>query len=185
MKKVLFIILSLLMLSACGEPQARRPVTVKSGEFFKESVDRNRQLLAHEEQLIQSIIEKDSLQTYFSSPNGYWYYYNKKNDTVSYYPKSDDVIKLTYDIRTLDNQTIYSKEEIGEPVIKVDKEELFPGLRTALKLLNKGETMTFLFPSAMAHGYHGDDDKIGTNIPLISTVTLIDIIEISKDSISK
>ena len=49
------------------------------------------------------------------------------------------------------------------------------GLRDGIKLMKKGETITFLFPSHMAYGYHGDDKKIGTNEPLICTVTLNDI----------
>ena len=35
--------------------------------------------------------------------------------------------------------------------------------------------VTFLFPSHMAYGYHGDDRRIGTNEPIICTVTLNDI----------
>ena len=37
------------------------------------------------------------------------------------------------------------------------------------------EKVTFIFPSHMAFGYHGDNKKIGTNEPLICTVTLNDI----------
>ena len=39
----------------------------------------------------------------------------------------------------------------------------------------KKETISFLFPSHMAYGYHGDDQKIGINQPIICTVTLKDI----------
>ena len=38
--------------------------------------------------------------------------------------------------------------------------------------MKKNETVTFLFPSHIAYGYHGDNKKIGTNQPLICTVTL-------------
>jgi FKBP-type peptidyl-prolyl cis-trans isomerase len=41
--------------------------------------------------------------------------------------------------------------------------------------MNEGETVTFLFPSHMGYGYHGDNDRIGTNVPLVCTVTLNDI----------
>jgi hypothetical protein len=40
--------------------------------------------------------------------------------------------------------------------------------------MHKNEKETFLFPSHMAFGYHGDDKRIGTNVPLICTVTLND-----------
>jgi hypothetical protein len=46
------------------------------------------------------------------------------------------------------------------------------GLRDGIKRMHKNETVTFLFPSHMAYGYHGDNKKIGTNESLIVTVTL-------------
>ena len=38
--------------------------------------------------------------------------------------------------------------------------------------MKEGEVVTFLFPSYQAYGYYGDNHKIGTNIPLMSEVTL-------------
>ncbi len=46
------------------------------------------------------------------------------------------------------------------------------GLRDGIKMMHKNETVTFLFPSHIAYGYHGDNKKIGTNQSLICTVTL-------------
>lgn len=48
------------------------------------------------------------------------------------------------------------------------------GLRDGIKLMHKTEKVNFLFPSHMGYGYHGDDKKIGTNQPIIVTVTLND-----------
>jgi hypothetical protein len=48
------------------------------------------------------------------------------------------------------------------------------GLRDGIKLMRKKEKVTFLFPSHMAYGYHGDTKKIGTNLPLLCIVTLHD-----------
>jgi FKBP-type peptidyl-prolyl cis-trans isomerase len=57
----------------------------------------------------------------------------------------------------------------------VDKQNILMGLRHGIKLMKKSEKVTFLFPSHMAYGYHGDDRRIGTNEPIICTVTLNDI----------
>ncbi len=51
------------------------------------------------------------------------------------------------------------------------------GLRDGIKRLHKNETVTFLFPSHMAYGYHGDNKKIGTNEPLMVTVTLRNFVQ--------
>ncbi len=40
--------------------------------------------------------------------------------------------------------------------------------------MHKKEKIAFLFPSHVAYGYHGDERRIGTNEPIICTVTLND-----------
>ncbi|WP_340199147.1 gliding motility-associated peptidyl-prolyl isomerase GldI [Ascidiimonas sp. W6] len=183
MKKIGLLILISSLLIGCSDPEPRRPISIKSGSFNQKSVDRNIELLAAEEKLFSEIIEKDSTTNYLRSSNGYWYFYNIKQDSSAYQPMEDDLVKISYDIRSILNDTIYSNLDIGVTTIKVDKEELFPGLRTSIKLLREGETATFLFPSSMAYGYHGDNEKIGINVPLISTVKLIEVVERAKDSI--
>ena len=43
--------------------------------------------------------------------------------------------------------------------------------------MKKGEKITFIFPSQMAYGYYGDDNKIDANTPLICEVIVRDIIK--------
>jgi gliding motility-associated peptidyl-prolyl isomerase len=76
---------------------------------------------------------------------------------------------------TFSNDTIYSKEDIGTLTYKVDKQDLFPGLRNSIKLLKENESATFLFPSSLSYGYHGDNNKIGVNVPIKSTITILNI----------
>ena len=182
----LFPIFAILSFMGCQGPEARRPIKVKSGSYFKESIERNRQLLASEEKLIKQIIDKDSLHLYENSANGTWFYYESKNDTSDYYPKTDDLVTLSYNLISLTNDTIYSMEEIGVQRYKVDKQDVFPGLRSSVKLLKENERATFLFPSSLAYGYHGDDHKIGVNVPLKATIHILKIERASQaDSIPK
>ncbi|WP_149276931.1 gliding motility-associated peptidyl-prolyl isomerase GldI [Pareuzebyella sediminis] len=170
------------MFIGCGEPEPRRPVEVKSGTFFKESVERSKRLLAAEEEQIKAIMASDTAHEYDHSTTGSWFYYDVKNDQTDYYPQPNDLVTLSYNIVTFDNDTLYSKEDIGTITYMVDKEELFPGLRNSIKLIKEGETATFLFPSSLAYGYHGDNNKIGVNVPLKSTLTILNI-EKQKDSL--
>jgi gliding motility-associated peptidyl-prolyl isomerase len=179
----IILILLLVFFAACGNPEPRRPIEVRSGSFFKESVERNRALLAEEEKVIQDIISKDTLHTYMASPNGFWYYFETKNDTATYHPKTNDQILFSYNLMTLDNDTIYSTKDIGPTSYVVDKEQLFPGLQNAVKLLKISEKATFVFPSLQAYGYQGDNNSIAPRTPLKSSVELHTII-IHKDSLN-
>lgn len=173
------------LLFACGGPEPRKPLEVRSGSFMKESVSRNRALLAREEEKIKNLIANDSLNTYHSSTEGSWYYYRRQNANEGASPQPGDLVTLQYDILSLDNDTIYTKEEIGTVsylVDKEDKDQMFPGLRNSVKLLGESETATFLYPSSLAFGYLGDKRKIGPNTPLKSTITILKI-EKQQDSI--
>lgn len=181
MNRLLYIAFLLLMCQ-CGGPEARRPVKVKSGSFLKESAERNRELLAQEEKMIQSIIEADSLNQYYTTDFGAWYFYANQVNKDLPTADADDLVTLNYNVVSFENDTIYSKEEIGTIRFRVDKEDYFPGLRNSVKILKAGEEATFLFPSSLGFGYHGDGDRIGTNVPLKCTVNLLEI-EKSKDSI--
>ena len=116
-------------------------------------------------------------QIYFQIKSKQFVYNDKmkKNDTATYLPKPNDLVTLTYSIMGFDNDTIYSGEEIGIKKYKVDMEELFPGLRYSVKLLKEGEIATFLFPSSLGYGYQGDANKIGVNVPLKCTLTILRI----------
>ncbi len=167
----------LIFIMGCKEPEPRRPVQQKSGSFFRESVERSKQLLAKEEALIQSLIEKDSIHQYQSSPSGFWYFYENKSDGMAPPLSVDDEALIQYNLMSLSNDTIYSAEEIGIAQVKVDKSQLFPGLRNGLKVLREGEKATFLFPSSQAYGYKGDNNSIGSNVPLKSSVEVLKILK--------
>ncbi|MFS4415749.1 gliding motility-associated peptidyl-prolyl isomerase GldI [Maribacter sp. 2307ULW6-5] len=175
MKSAPLLFMLMLLVAACQGPEPRKPVQKKSSSFFKASVERSKKILAAEEKKIQQIIEEDSLKHYIESNFGAWYHYLKVNDTASYTPKKGDRVLINYNLLTLDNDTLYTTEEIGDLHFGVDQEALFLGLREAVKVLKEGERATFLFPSSIAYGYDGDRDRIGTNVPLKSTLTLLKI----------
>lgn len=182
MRTALSIILA-LALAHCKGPEPRKPEEVRSGSFYKESIERNKILLAKEERAIREIIEKDSAHRYIASPNGFWYYFEKENDTARYLPKEGDQILFTHSLMTLAGDTLYTADELGPTSHMVDRQQLFPGLQNAVKLLNINEKATFLFPSDQAYGYQGDNKAIAPLTPLRASVELHTII-IHKDSLN-
>ncbi len=164
-----------LLISGCSQQQARQPISRSSGTFLNESVIRNKKLVSEEEAKIDSIIKSDPNRKYIASDKGYWYRYDVRNYNDTLRPKKGDIANFNYELKDLDGNIIYSELELRPQEYHVDKEQkIIMGLRHGIKLMRKNETVTFLFPSHMGYGYHGDDRRIGHNQPLICTVTLTD-----------
>lgn len=174
-KKLAIVVLGILFVTSCSQQQARKPISHSSGTFMKESVERNIKLIASEEDKIESIIKSNPEINYLASTKGYWYYYQNRNTTDTLTPKKGDIAYFNYEIKDLDGNIIYSELELRPQEYYVDKEQkIMMGLRDGIKLMRKNETVTFLFPSHMGYGYHGDNRRIGPNEPLICTLTLTD-----------
>jgi len=175
--KLVLLFFILFFLGSCQEEQARRPVSRSSGTFMKESVIRNKKLIAAEEKIIDSIIKNNPDKTFLASKKGYWYTYEIQNQSDTLRPKRGDVAFFEYEINDLYGNVIYTALELRPQKYLVDKQEIMMGLRDGIKLMRKNEKVTFLFPSHIAYGYLGDKNRIGPNIPISCTVTLTDFIK--------
>lgn len=169
-----FIFIALLTVVSCKTPEARRPEKQATGTFIEDSAERNKKIFETEKNQIEALINADSSVTYQSSDSGFWYHYITKDTLASQKPVLGDQVTFTYNIKSLDGSVILSEEENGLQQYKVDQsnQELISGIRDGIKLMKVGETITFLFPSYKAYGYYGIDNKLGTNVPIQSTVTL-------------
>ena len=173
--KIIVLLLVFITLQACKQQQqARMPISRSSGTYMKESIERNKKLVAGQEGKIDSIIKSNPKIQYIASKKGYWYHYEIKNDRDTLRPKKGDVALFDYEIKDLKGNVVYSEVELRPQTYKVDKQNIIMGLRDGIKLMRKTEKVTFLFPSHMAYGYRGDTKRIGSNQPIICTVTLND-----------
>lgn len=177
MNKIILFLLGLLFFVSCKSPEARKPISVKTGSFIDASVERNKKLNAKEQASIQKILSEKKVD-YLRSQSGFWYYYNTKSEIDSLKtPSFGNIVNFNYEVKNLSGEIIYSKDEIKTQTYAIDQQEIFTGMREGLKLMKAGETVTFLFPSQKAYGYYGDQLKIGTNVPIICEVTVNSIIE--------
>ena len=181
MKHLLLILIFAIALVSCKSPEARLPESVQSGSFIKQSAERNKKLNESERLRIETLISKDSSKNYIVSENGFWYHYQTQIEKDTITPQFGDRVNFNYAVSDLNGTVIYSKEDIGTKEYLMDQEILFNGLREGLKLMKPSETITFIFPSQVAYGYYGDDNKIGTNIPIICQVTLNTLIQNKND----
>ncbi|QIE58182.1 gliding motility-associated peptidyl-prolyl isomerase GldI [Rasiella rasia] len=174
MHKFSYVLLLLMLVVSCKSPEARRPEQRFSGSFIKKSAERNKELYQKEEAFITQLIAQSPDTEFESSPNGFWYFYNSKDTLATAVPKKGDVVTFTYNVKDLKGATILTEADNGLQHYKIDEsnQELISGIRDGLKLMKEGETITFIFPSYKAYGYYGIEEKLATNTPIQSTVTL-------------
>ena len=172
-KLILFVLMVTFFVSSCKHNQeARRPISRATGTFMKKSIERNKKIVAGEEGQIDSLIKSNPKIKYLTSKKGYWYTYITQNKIDTLVPKKGDIAFFNYEIRDLKGNIIYSELELRPQTYAVDKQNIMMGIRDGIKLMHKNEKVTFLFPSHVAYGYHGDDKKIGPNQPLLCTINL-------------
>ncbi|AEE20086.1 protein involved in gliding motility GldI [Dokdonia sp. Hel_I_63] len=177
MRNLIFLF-SIFLIVSCSETVARRPVSQKTGSYVKtETISRNKELIAQDEAAIKKFIASDTLNIYNPSPNGFWYSYIAKDTLGKQAPQVGDLVLFNYNLATINGKELVTQEELGNTVTQIDQSnpDIITGIREGLKLMKEGETMTFLFPSYKAYGYYGFEDRIPSNTPVRSTVTLLEI----------
>ncbi len=172
MNKTVTLLLCLLVVYSCKSPEARKPVSVKTGSFMDASIVRNKALHIEQKGLFEDYMNNHPNEEFIASANGFWYAYNSEKSIDTTTAKFGDIVNFNFDIKRINGDQVYSEEELKTRNYAMDQEKLFSGLREGLKLMKEGETITFLFPSQKAFGYYGDNDKIGTNVPIICKVTV-------------
>ncbi len=155
--RINIILILLLIIVSCKEPEARKPVSSKGETFFKESIELNKKLNVEEEEFILDYIKTDSLTKYISSPHGFWVTYIAKDTLNSKSMKRGDKVLFSYEVNDFYDNNIYLLQEKN---YRVDEEILIQGLQEGIKLLKENEEVIFLFPSYKAYGYFGDKNKI-------------------------
>lgn len=162
--------------------EPRRPVTKSKSYTLADTSNEMKKINQIEDKKVKFYMQQDSLASYNSSSSGYWFTYLNKVESESPNPVKGDLVELEYEIRSLKNELIYSKEDLGTKVYNVDKEDFIPALQMGIKQMKVGETVKFVIPSYSAFGIAGDENKIGINQSIISIVTLLNIKKENEDN---
>lgn len=166
----------ILFFTACKSSEARIPIKQNSGDLFEISIQKNKDLNSKEYAKIKTFID-NSNEMFAASSSGFWFRYDLENMQSIYKPEFGDQVFYQYAVKNLNGNYIYSPNETEEKSYYMEQQDLIPGLREGLKLMKRGEKMTFIFPSQLAYGFYGDNDKIGPNTPLIYEVSILKIIQ--------
>ena len=107
MKNLHLILIFAIIIVGCKSPEPRRPVSVNTGSFIKESAERNKARNKIERQQIETLIASNFKDKEFLiSENGFWYHYNLKSEDDTITPKFGDLVAFNYDILDLNGQPI-------------------------------------------------------------------------------
>lgn len=168
------LILSLISLAACKSKVVQYPVSFEDDreKFMEFSQDRNKQILAEDNELIQNYIDSTGLEFHKTS---YGFWISNPGEATSTMAKYGDMVKYKYEVRGFDNRVIYSESENGVQTVLLGRTDIPRGVHIALELIEKGDSATALFPSFMVYGGYGDRNKIAGNEPLIFKIQMLDI----------
>ena len=175
MKYKIIVLISLLVFVSCANPKPRKPITHTGRMDMSQSIAYNKKLFSLEKKAFLAIIAKDTIHQYIDSKQGYWYAYEEKKPLDSITPSKGDEVVFTYDVKAINGEIIYTQQELGKKTYRVDQQDFMQGIQEGIKMMKVDEKIIFLLPSQKAYGYYGDENKIGTNIPLIVSVRLLEI----------
>jgi gliding motility-associated peptidyl-prolyl isomerase len=167
------LIIFILSLISCKTPELREPLNKNRQYSTQKQDDAYQNTMAKEQALFKKIREANPKRKFINSGSGFWYYYLHQVKENTPLPKYSDKVNFRYEVYSIKGDTIYSEKELGKRVYYVEQQALMQGLKDGIKLLKKGESARFFFPSFKAYGVHGDEKKINKpNIPLICKITI-------------
>ena len=168
--KLVFIIsiISIFTLNSCNEREARLPVSVSSGVDYTQSIELSKKINQREERAFRKYVENQELKFERSSFGFIYHITNNSSDLI----KSQDEVKYTKIVEGLDGNVIYNSVV---KIIAVDHQDEIKGMHEGLKLMSEGSEAIFIFPSHQAFGFHGDDNKIKSNTPLVYKVKVLGV----------
>jgi gliding motility-associated peptidyl-prolyl isomerase len=169
------ILLLIAFLFSCSSPKARKPISHGSGFDQSASIAFNKKLYQSESQVIKNYIAQDSMHHYINSQYGFWYKYVHEIADDTIFPSKGNKVSFLYNVSDFNGNIIYDTETLGRQTYVVEEQEMIQGIQEGIKNMNQGEKVIFLFPSHKAYAYHGDENKIGPNTPIIVKLELLNI----------
>ncbi|WP_303849939.1 FKBP-type peptidyl-prolyl cis-trans isomerase [Apibacter mensalis] len=169
------------ILFSCQKKEIFLPVTNSKSAYGKKLLENSKAREDKERDFLQNWISKreDSLHLKFvPTSSGIWIRFISHKKSPQ--PKNNSWIKYSAEIKTLSGDVIYSFDEFGEKQGVLGKFKEIRGIESALYMMEKGDIAEIVLPSFSAYGLYGDENKIGSNVPLLVTLTLIDIKPLSK-----
>lgn len=181
MKKITtyFLIFPLICFCAfsCNNNKKKVITTEDIRNYENRNIEINREIVKLKQDTIKKYIEDHDLDMQ-KSGTGLWYNIKSSGDTLSI--EKNDIVRIAYTIRLLNEKLCYSSDSTGLKEFKVGQGGVETGLEEAILLMHKGDTAELLIPPHLAHGLLGDQTKIPSLAILHYSVIVTDIFKSKK-----
>lgn len=176
-KNLKILLFSLLLCSgaflSCKKNPPQHPTQYANDGFLEYSKKFNKQLKDDENKDIQIYIQNHP-EDYLQTNAGFFMTRTKMNETRKV--QDFDTIRFQYQVSNMEDELIYSYEDVGEQLIVMGQTSMIPGLEYGLKRMSEGEYAKILLPSVLGYGVDGDRKDIGIDQPLVIEIKLEDIV---------
>ncbi len=172
--RAIFLFVSLFVLSCAKEQEVYAPVgSVKVKTELEESRERAKKINEIERRLIEEWMKNQKEKFYPTSLN---YWINVEDFDQREVQPNNIFVSYSYFIQDFEGTKVYDVPK-GFRDIPLGKVSDIKAVENALKKMKPGEEVKLLVPSSLAFGTGGDGEKIGSDIPLIINLKIIEAYE--------
>lgn len=177
MRKSLSISLCCLMmligLEACHKTKPQIPTNrIDKNQLKEKMLVYNKLCLQEENKEITNYITDKQLQMEHS-PLGFWYSINQKGDGP--FIKKTQTVSISYSLELLNGTICEQSSKNQTKKFVVGAAQVEKGLDIAMPLFQKNTSATLIIPSYLAHGVKGDQKCIGSRMPILYHIKVINI----------
>jgi FKBP-type peptidyl-prolyl cis-trans isomerase FkpA len=173
MRLVLFFFLSALFAACDAEPKKQTAVNRRQKDLQYETSEMHKQWIQEDFEAIEKFVSRRKWTMTETGTGTLYYVYQTNPDGQQ--GQTDLIATVGYEVLLLDGQVIYSSDQDGPAVVKIEKDDVESGLHEVLKLMRVGEKAAVILHPHRAHGLLGDTDKIGPQSVVVYNLHLIQL----------
>lgn len=173
MREIL-ILMVLFSLISCEQKVIQLPVQYENDrqKFMEFSQDLNKEILREDNEMIEKYLE-DTSKNFKKTSYNFWI--SNSAETTSSMAKTNDEVTYELEIKDLNGNLVYSKEELGIQKSILGRSGLSRGLHLTLQMIEEGDSATGVYPSFLVYGNYGDKKEILGSDPLEFGIKILDI----------
>jgi FKBP-type peptidyl-prolyl cis-trans isomerase FkpA len=167
------VIVLLVSLTNCSDnPKKVKQVEVDPASLKEQLLEANKKVVGTEDEQIRNLIQRYGWKMKETGTGLRYFIYHDGDG-----PKAlkDWTVKINYEVRLITGDLAYSSKETGPKEFRIGSGGVESGLEEGILLLNVGDKAKFIFPSHLAWGLIGDQDRIPPKSTLIYDVEVLEL----------